>query len=248
MYELKQFTILATLIMQIIGYWRDGNNVNLQNINFINTYMGTTMLSSNLQDAGINDKLVQSPVHNSSNAEVIIQNNIPLSFSQERLSFLDQLEGSLLYHLPIVFKFTGSVNKDAVIYCLNQIVNRHIVLRSVIIEKNDESFQSLLPPDELTLGYAHSSASGDHFTWADEEIASLISVPFDLSKDRKLRATLLTGREVSSVLVIVIHHIAADRISLHLFKKEFYHLYTKYVNGNTLPETPFDFQYTDYAV
>jgi hypothetical protein len=59
---------------------------------------------------------------------------IPLSFSQERLWFIDQLEGSLEYNLPAVLRLKGNLNKEALKHSFRQIINRHEVLRTVIRE------------------------------------------------------------------------------------------------------------------
>ncbi|MEJ7675850.1 MAG: condensation domain-containing protein [Chitinophagaceae bacterium] len=59
----------------------------------------------------------------------------PLSFSQERLWFIDQLEGSVQYHVPVIRRLKGRLNKEALAHALHNIVNRHEVLRTVIIEK-----------------------------------------------------------------------------------------------------------------
>ena len=66
---------------------------------------------------------------------------LPLSFSQERLWFIDQLEGSEQYHMPLLLRFKGHLNKAALALSLQTIINRHEVLRTVIREESGEAFQ-----------------------------------------------------------------------------------------------------------
>ena len=66
---------------------------------------------------------------------------IPLSFSQERLWFIDQLEGSVQYHVPTVLRLKGKLNKDALIYSIQNIINRHEILRTVIREDEGRAYQ-----------------------------------------------------------------------------------------------------------
>ena len=67
--------------------------------------------------------------------------HIPLSFSQERLWFLDQLQGSLEYHIPFVFRLSGHLNKKALSSSLQEVVNRHKVLRTVIYSEDGAAYQ-----------------------------------------------------------------------------------------------------------
>src|SRR5215203_2258258 len=66
---------------------------------------------------------------------------IPLSFSQERLWFIDQLEGSVQYHLPAVLRLKGKLNTEALAFAFQTIVNRHEILRTVIREENGQGYQ-----------------------------------------------------------------------------------------------------------
>jgi hypothetical protein len=70
--------------------------------------------------------------------------DIPLSFSQERLWFIDQLEGTVKYHLPSVLRLSGNLNIDALRFALQTIVNRHEVLRSVFYEREGHGYQNVL--------------------------------------------------------------------------------------------------------
>ncbi|WP_217607447.1 condensation domain-containing protein, partial [Chitinophaga sp. GbtcB8] len=69
---------------------------------------------------------------------------LPLSYTQERLWFIDQLQGSREYHIPGVFRLQGTVNVDALGYGLQQVINRHEVLRSVLKSEHDQRWQEVL--------------------------------------------------------------------------------------------------------
>ena len=77
--------------------------------------------------------------------------HIPLSFSQERLWFIDQLEGSVQYHIPAVLRLKGNLNKEALEYSLQNIVNRHEVLRTVIKEEEGKGYQIIKDKDRWKL-------------------------------------------------------------------------------------------------
>ncbi|MDQ6762953.1 MAG: condensation domain-containing protein, partial [Bacteroidota bacterium] len=88
---------------------------------------------------------------------------LPLSFSQERLWFIDQLEGSVGYHIPSVLRLTGALNKDALRSALQEIVNRHEVLRTIYKEENGEPRQEVQEEDKWSL------AEGKAFDEEDTE-------------------------------------------------------------------------------
>ena len=89
------------------------------------------LITSFLTDNKFKSKKVDAFEHELSKINRSEAQNIPLSFSQERLWFIDQLEGSLQYHLPAVLRLKGKLDKDALLYAFKNIVNRHEVLRSV---------------------------------------------------------------------------------------------------------------------
>src|SRR4051794_14160448 len=76
---------------------------------------------------------------------------VPLSFSQERLWFIDQLNGTVEYHLPMVFTVHGDLNTDAFEHAFQSIVNRHEVLRTVIGKQADVLCQILLEKNQWRL-------------------------------------------------------------------------------------------------
>ncbi|RZM28004.1 MAG: amino acid adenylation domain-containing protein, partial [Pedobacter sp.] len=171
---------------------------------------------------------------------------IPLSYSQERLWFIDQLSGSVHYHLPSVLRLNGKLDKSALSQSLASIIERHEVLRTVIREEEGHAYQIIRPGRQWRL--RESAAS----SWREEELSSVISgeinLPFDLSSDYMLRALLISQGEEDHVLVVTIHHIASDAWSSSILVRELIELYTSYQEGRkpNLPTLPL--QYADYSL
>ncbi|HYC27566.1 MAG TPA: amino acid adenylation domain-containing protein, partial [Chitinophagaceae bacterium] len=173
---------------------------------------------------------------------------IPLSFAQERLWFLDQLGGSIEYHLPMSLNLKGEIDAEALELALRTIVNRHEVLRTVLRQHQGSPYQYVLNKDEFQLtvinGSMYKSKEGD----LRNRIARLVAKPFDLSTDHMLRAHLISLEPAEHVLVITLHHIASDGWSMPVLMNELQELYTAYVHKREpkLPELPV--QYADYAL
>ncbi len=174
------------------------------------------------------------------------QKRIPLSFSQERLWFLDQLQGSTDYHIPFVMKLTGDLNEEVLCTSLQEIVCRHEVLRTVIASEGGIGYQKLLPADNWTLerediGTAHHRA-------LPSRLDAFLSRPFDLGADYMFRSCLFDLGAGVYVLAGVFHHIASDGWSEGILVQEFTALYRAHSSGasSALPELPL--QYMDYAL
>jgi hypothetical protein len=82
---------------------------------------------------------------------------LPLSFNQERLWFIDRLEGSLQYHIPAVWRLRGNLNKQALAKALQGIVNRHEVLHTVFPEKENQAYQCITSADGWRLEVEYST-------------------------------------------------------------------------------------------
>ncbi|MBK8549759.1 MAG: non-ribosomal peptide synthase/polyketide synthase [Ignavibacteria bacterium] len=173
---------------------------------------------------------------------------IPLSFSQERLLFIDSLEGSVQYNLPAVIRLKGKLNKEALAFAFQQIVNRHEVLRTVFPDHDDAPYQYIREKDEWHLGIADGSIYKDNGEELKKYVQQLISAPFDLSKDHMLRADLISLEEEDNLLVLTMHHIASDGWSTSVFVKEMIELYDSYVKGKPLKLAELEFQYSDFAI
>jgi amino acid adenylation domain-containing protein len=173
---------------------------------------------------------------------------IPLSFNQERLWFIDRLEGSVQYHRPEVLRLKGSLSVEALIFALRTIVERHESLRTVILEEGGEPYQFIVDKDEWQLNIVDGTEFKKDIAALKRFIEGLIEKPFDVSKDYMLRAHLIEINADEHLLVIVMHHIASDGSSLQIFLKELSQLYTSFVEDRRIQLTPLSIQYSDYAI
>ncbi|MES2733434.1 MAG: non-ribosomal peptide synthase/polyketide synthase [Bacteroidota bacterium] len=169
---------------------------------------------------------------------------IPLSFSQERLWFIDQLEGSLAYHMPVALRLKGALNHDAITLALQAIVNRHEVLRTVIDQEEGQPYQRVLPPNQWQLTIVEA-ADNDALSAA---LATYLDTPFDLTKDAMLRAQLIRVSENEHILVMVMHHIASDGWSTGILVQELVELYSAYLENRPAQIEPLAIQFADYAL
>ncbi|MGZ3461025.1 MAG: condensation domain-containing protein, partial [Archangium sp.] len=175
---------------------------------------------------------------------------LPLSFSQQRLWFLDQLEpGSATYNIPAVVRMEGVLDVAALERSFNTLVRRHESLRTTFRAEESGPVQVIAP--ELTVALpvmdlTHLPESARHpemLRLAREEA----SRPFDLTRGPLLRTTLLRLGEREHVLLLDMHHVVSDGWSLGVLIREMAALYEAFTSGReaVLPELPI--QYADYA-
>ncbi|MBA3830264.1 MAG: amino acid adenylation domain-containing protein, partial [Taibaiella sp.] len=175
--------------------------------------------------------------------------NIPISYSQERLWFIDQLEGSVQYHIPAVLRMRGKLDSEALRRSFGEIVNRHEVLRSVFYQQEDGKVcQRIKEKDQWELNISTDIFYKEDAVGLGQYIQQLSQAPFDLSRDYMLRATLLRLGEEEHLLLVVMHHIASDGWSSGLIIKEAASLYESYSGGLPVDLVPLGLQYADYAV
>ena len=239
-------------------FFKIGGN-SLKAVQLISRISRRFNVNINLTDIFLQPTIIQLATHilnpqkdllSSSTIEIKTRpKHIPLSFSQERLWFIDQLEGSVQYHLPYVLRLKGNLHQDAMDYALQTFVNRHEILRTVI-RSNDNGVGYQFIKDENT--WQLSRVDGFKYVNKPNElnqyIASLIREPFDLSHDHLLRATLIKLTEKESIFVATLHHIASDGWSKSIFVKELVQLYNAYRSGSIVDLPPLNLQYADYAI
>ena len=174
----------------------------------------------------------------------------PLSFAQQRLWFLDQLQrGSPLYNVPYSFQLIGRLNTAALIQSLNEMVHRHESLRTTFLVAEGQPIQVIAP--RLTINLPVIDLSSRPVNERHAEALRLATEealrPFDLSRGPLLRVTLLRLDQQEHVLLLTIHHIVSDGWSTAVLFRELSALYAAFSTGKlaTLPELPI--QYADFA-
>jgi amino acid adenylation domain-containing protein/non-ribosomal peptide synthase protein (TIGR01720 family) len=174
--------------------------------------------------------------------------HIPLSFSQERLWFIDELEGTLAYHMPLALRLKGTLNRQALENALQELVNRHEILRTVIREKAGTAYQQVMDKNnwkmEITTWDLHNTATAA----LHAHILDIVNTPFDLSANHMLRAHLMEGTDDECILVLVMHHIASDGWSVSILVKELAACYEAFLSGIPAQLPELEVQYADYAV
>ena len=175
----------------------------------------------------------------------------PLSYAQERLWFLDQLEGgSATYNLPAAVALDGSLRRTALAAALTEIVRRHEVLRTALRGGPDGPYQEAEPAAVIPLPYADLSALGEPRRGGEAERISAAEAwrPFSLDRAPLLRALLVRLAPNRHVALVVVHHAASDGWSMVLLIREVGALYGAFVENRPTPLPPLAIQYADYAV
>ena len=174
--------------------------------------------------------------------------NVPLSFAQERLWFIDKLEGSLQYHTLVALRLKGKLSKGALEAAVKSVIKRHEILRTVYIEFDGIGYQKVKDPFSWSMSYLDGSALRDNKTLLDETIHNINKQPFDLSKDFMLRGTVVNIADEDHLLVVSIHHIACDAWSTPIIIKEVTQHYAATLQGVPYQLPPLKLQFADYAV
>lgn len=184
-------------------------------------------------------------------AKISVQKNrptlIPLSFSQQRLWFIDKLEGSAKYHLPAILRLSGSLNIQALESSFQELIKRHEILRTVYREEDGKAFQFVQEANNWKLSYEEKDSMIERGK-LEEYFDERCSESFDLSKDYMLRAILCKTGVEEYRLIIVMHHIAADGWSIPIFVEELTKTYNATNNNQQVQLKTLDFQYADYAI
>lgn len=169
-----------------------------------------------------------------------------LSFAQERLWFLHQLEpDNATYNIPVWLKLTGNVDGDALRKSFEFVLDRHESLRTVFRSRDGAPVQMVLPVErfEVPIIDAANLSPSDLHDLARREILR----PFDLAKDAMVRSALYRVRPDTHYLLIVVHHIAADGWSMPILQQELGVAYRAYVRGQEPNPPRLPVQYADFA-
>jgi amino acid adenylation domain-containing protein len=176
---------------------------------------------------------------------------IPLSFAQQRLWFLEQLEpGRAFYNLPLVTRLSGRISPEVLEGCLNQIATRHEALRTTFAMVDGTPAQVIQDAARVMLTRTDLTELPE--AGRDAEVQRLVAIeahrPFDLTRDVLLRASLLALGETDHVLLLTMHHIASDGWSIGVLQRELAALYAAGCAGQPAPLAELPVQYADFAI
>lgn len=176
-------------------------------------------------------------------AEAARPDTAPMSFAQQRLWFLDQLEPeSCLYNLPLALRLSGPLNVPALRRTLQAIVHRHEILRTTFGAENDNPI--LIIADHVSLEMPLLDV---HEAEVDPLIQQCIREPFDLGRGPLVRVLLLRRRSDEHILVLTLHHVVCDSWSVVVLLRELAGLYDAFAKGKASPLPDLPIQYADFA-
>lgn len=179
-----------------------------------------------------------------------IQEFYPLSHAQKRLWILSRdKENAAVYNMPVPLLLEGPVDEEKLAGAVRAVVQRHESLRSVIVDREGTPFQKVLPvPGQLVRSYDFSGEK-DAASRADELVNREVMAPFELSSEIPFRLRLVKLSPEKYIFLMVIHHIAADGISIGIIMKELSQLYKAFRAGQTgFSFSPLRMGYKDYCV
>ncbi|GLZ28518.1 hypothetical protein Lesp02_07080 [Lentzea sp. NBRC 105346] len=166
---------------------------------------------------------------------------VPLSFAQQRLWFLRQLSGpNAIYNIPVAIRLLGDLDRDALRAAFGDLAGRHETLRTVFRQDDDDPYQMVTAPEP------------PFFEVEAMDVAAAISeaarYPFDLSAEPPLRATLFTVAPGEHVLLVLLHHIAADGWSMGPLSRDLATAYRARCAGTAPEWAELPVQYADYVL
>ena len=176
---------------------------------------------------------------------------VPLSFAQQRLWFLDQLEpNSPLYNVPIIVNMRGTLDVEALRQALDGLVARHETLRTRFID-NDGSPAQVVDPKlrlELDLHDLSERPAPQREAEARSLMREEVNRPFDLGSGPPIRALLIRMKADEYSFVLNLHHIISDEWSLKICFEELTELYTASCEKRSSQLAPLPLQYAEYAL
>ena len=177
---------------------------------------------------------------------------VPLSFAQERVWFLDQLEpGTPTYNVPVAFRLSGPLDVPGLERALAEVLRRHEALRTTFsMLDGDHPVQVVAPPQPWALPV--EDLSGCDAARRESEVQRLVTEearrPFDLALGPLVRGRLFRLAGDEHVLVLCLHHIATDGWSMGVFSREVGELYRAFAAGQPSPLPELPLQYADFAL
>ena len=257
--ELKVKAVKGALTPQIVSLLK-------QNKRRLIEYLQSKEKSKEQQNKALQNKEIgkdqqgAAPVTNSGGQRIIepvkreASQAIPLSFSQQRLWFIDAMQGgSPEYNIAQALRVNGPFNVDAGELALSRIIGRHESLRTVYIEQQDVPTQVIRQQCNFAIKRMDLSdlCEDEQQLKVTQLMTEYANKVFDLRQDLMLRAMHIhlkgAGSEQQGVLLFTMHHIATDAWSTNMLVREFVQQYAAAVKGLPDPLPPLSIQYADYV-
>jgi amino acid adenylation domain-containing protein len=174
--------------------------------------------------------------------------NIPLSWSQQQLWFLEQLgEGGAAYHISGALRLKGQFDPELLEAALDAIVARHESLRTTFVNIDGTPGQNVRIPSPFALRIVDLEFAEEADAEIKRHIAEEVGTPFDLLTGPLIRGCLLRLAADDQLLLITMHHIVSDGWSMSILVREAGVLYEAFQRGEYNPLPPLTIQYADYA-
>ncbi|MCV7360727.1 amino acid adenylation domain-containing protein, partial [Mycolicibacterium neworleansense] len=174
---------------------------------------------------------------------------VPLSYAQNRMWFLDQLQGpSPIYNMPVALRLTGGLDAGALGAALADVIARQESLRTLFVAVDGVPRQVVVPAERADFGWQVIDAGEWSADRLEKAVGEAVCHRFDLSTEIPLRATLFRVAEDEHVLVAVVHHIAADGWSVTPFVADLGKAYASRCVGQAPEWGPLPVQYADYTL
>jgi amino acid adenylation domain-containing protein len=177
--------------------------------------------------------------------------DLPLSFSQQRLWFLDRIEpNSSSYNIPEAVELAGSLDLQILQQALDAIVSHHEVIRTNYLTVDDQPIQVINPPAPVKLEIIdlQQATITEQQTQVQAYLYQASRKPFNLAADLMLRCCLVQLAPNQHIFLATMHHIASDAWSMGLFWQQLGQVYNALADHKPNPLIPLQIQYADYAV
>uniref|UniRef100_UPI0012FF46FD non-ribosomal peptide synthetase n=1 Tax=Streptomyces aureocirculatus TaxID=67275 RepID=UPI0012FF46FD len=174
---------------------------------------------------------------------------IPLSFAQRRLWFIHHLEGlSATYNIPLVLCLTGPLDAGALGAAIADAVARHESLRTVFPAVDGVPRQRVVDASDADFGWQVVDISDQPADTQDDAVAQVTRYEFDLAEEIPFRARLFEVAADEHLLAVVVHHIAADGLSLAPLLRDVELAYRARADGETPDWAPLPVSYTEHTL
>jgi amino acid adenylation domain-containing protein len=241
-FELGGHSLLAT---QIISRVRESFSVELPLRVIFESPTVSEIAETIEKSIRAEEGIVLSPI-----VPVSRDRQLPLSFSQQRLWFIDRFEpDSAAYNVPAGVRLRGQINVPALEQALSELIRRHEALRTVFAEVDGLPVQVIIPAEPLPLAITEIAglSEDERLIAARRIVTDDALLPFDLARGPLLRTGLLRLADDDHIVLFTMHHIVSDGWSIGVLIREIAALYTAFTKGEPSPLEELPIQYADFA-